>query len=283
MWEPISGRAYGRAAPRAGLLGGRRADQAVRWPTGWPTRPRPTAGCPSTASSRASASVPGLPPPVPAWAVGHARPPNQHSGSGSAGWPGCRGCWATGSRRAGRGPGGGLCSDAPRRAARTGMGIYGWEKLVCGLVDTAVYGGYDAGPDAPVEDRPGRVVRRDAPRPHGQRFRRCQPGVHAGVVHPAREPLPGLTWPAGTTPWPSSPGSGITTPTGTVLPDRSGRPSHGTSRCGCTPTATSTPCPARRPSTTFTTSPATSRSCRTPTTGWSRPSATPPEVTARAS
>jgi hypothetical protein len=27
--------------------------------------------------------------------------------------------------------------------ARTGMGIYGWEKLVCGLVDAAVYAGYD--------------------------------------------------------------------------------------------------------------------------------------------
>jgi hypothetical protein len=25
---------------------------------------------------------------------------------------------------------------------KTGMGVYGWEKLVCGLVDTAVYGGY---------------------------------------------------------------------------------------------------------------------------------------------
>lgn len=28
-------------------------------------------------------------------------------------------------------------------SGKTGMGIYGWDKLVCGLVDTAVYGGYE--------------------------------------------------------------------------------------------------------------------------------------------
>ena len=29
-------------------------------------------------------------------------------------------------------------------SGRTGMGVYGWEKLVCGLVDAAAYAGYPA-------------------------------------------------------------------------------------------------------------------------------------------
>jgi hypothetical protein len=38
----------------------------------------------------------------------------------------------------------GYAATLPASGA-TGMGIYGWEKLVCGLVDLATYAGYDAG------------------------------------------------------------------------------------------------------------------------------------------
>ena len=208
---------------------------------------------------KVSASAPGFPPLVPAWAVGRARPPSPRSGSGSAGWLGCRRYWGTVTSR--RGPWisvEGYAATLPADG-QTAMGIYGWEKLVCGLVDTAVYAGY-----TPALDLLSRIVRAES-------FDRTRlvPAATISPV-PARRsrqsgtPSPktstGGTWPTGIPPWPSSPGYGITTPTGTVLLTGRGSPGHGISRRGCTPTATSTPCPARRRSPTFTTSPATSRS-----------------------
>jgi hypothetical protein len=41
-------------------------------------------------------------------------------------------------------------------SGKTGMGIYGWEKLVCGLVDTAVYAGYE-----PALDLLSKIIRAD--------------------------------------------------------------------------------------------------------------------------
>ena len=55
------------------------------------------------------------------------------------------------------------------------MGIYGWEKLVCGLVDLAVYAGYELGPRpcCPRSSWP-RIVRRDPPGTNRQRLRRAR-------------------------------------------------------------------------------------------------------------
>ncbi len=70
--------------------------------------------------------------------------------------PALEGTGRSGPRGAGRGPGGGLCGDAPRRRP-DGHGHLRVGELVCGLVDTAVYGGY-----TPALDLLSKIVRAES-------------------------------------------------------------------------------------------------------------------------
>ena len=106
----------------------------------------------------------------------------------------------------------GYAATLPASGA-TGMGIYGWEKLVCGLVDLAAYAGYDAGltllskiVQAETFDETRRV-------PTGNDFGgQGRPSRRSGTR--CRRTCTRASWPAGTRSWPSTPGAGTTTPTG---------------------------------------------------------------------
>ncbi len=167
-------------------------------------------------------------------------------------------------------------------SGKTGMGIYGWEKLVCGLVDAAVYGGY-----APALKLLSKIIRADTfdetrRIPTGNDFARAGPAftpewytlpenLYRGFLASGDEALTEFAqrWHYDVY-W-------------DPLPPAQRTASHGRYPSGCMPTATSTPWRAPGLSTTCTTTPGTSRSSATPMTGWWRPSATPQAATVPAS
>ena len=123
------------------------------------------------------------------------------------------------------GPGRGVRGHAARQRQRPGWASTAGRSWSAGWWTWPPTPATKRGPDPAVQDRPGRE---SSTRPAGYRPGTTSagqgPGLHAGVVHAAGEPVQGLPGQRGRGPGRVRPAAGTTTPTGTRFADPPRRP-----------------------------------------------------------